>query len=223
MPTSKTRQQPATLQAQAEEQANQAHARRLAEIKALAPLLASLETLLPALTTRGLQVYPSQLSLEKERDAAGRQQSQLRLRTDAMFSGERPAKWLDALAALGFTEVSRSTYCVTVRRGRLVLVVDKPTQAEERARSATIYATRVAQESGPAAQQHLVETVLAQPWADSSHIHIGRAAGMPRDLQVTDDFGNVVQVGQRRYFCMAPFGFHHGGVLSLMDNLAAVV
>jgi hypothetical protein len=164
----KTRPQPATLQAQAEDQADREHTRRLAELQTLAPLLAGLQVFLPALADKGLRVYPSQLHLQRERDSAGRLQNQLRLRTDATFSGNATTRWLDALLGLGFVQLSQGPFSITLKRGRLVLVVDRPTSAEERSRSATTYATSVAEDAGPVAQRHLVDTVLSQPWATAT-------------------------------------------------------
>lgn len=135
---------PTSLQAQAEERANQDHTRRLAEIRAMAPLLARLDAFVPALRERGLEVYPTGVQLHTEyRD--GKQQRVLRIDTSGILDSRKPGRWLEALLALGFTEVSRTTGVVpqaVLRHRHLLLKVDVPESAAHRAAWATEFAQR---------------------------------------------------------------------------------
>lgn len=120
-----------TLQAETEAEATQTYTRRMAELKALAPLLARLDELRPALAERGLTIYPNSISLTSERLAGGYASDRhkvLRLRTDAMFERSRPSRWLAALRELGmevldFTKTG-SYGSALLRKNRLLLRVD---------------------------------------------------------------------------------------------------
>ena len=137
---------PTSLQAQAEERAHQDHTRRLAEIKAMAPLLDKLDAFVPALKERGLDIYPTGLQLHTEhRD--GKQRRVLRIDTCGIIDHRKPARWLEVLLALGFTEVSRTSGAypqAVLRNGHLWVKVDVPETAAQRAASAAAYAQRVA-------------------------------------------------------------------------------
>lgn len=122
---------PPSLKAEAETQANEIHSRRLAELDALAPLLAHLDALRPELTARKLPIYPDSLSLRRERltgGYGGPQTKVLRISTDAFFDHSRPSRWLAALLELGLRVLDfdhdGSYPTVLLRRGPLVLRVD---------------------------------------------------------------------------------------------------
>jgi hypothetical protein len=122
---------PTTLQAQAEQHANEAHSRRLAELRELAPLLARLDELVPALAERRLNVYPENLSLQRLRtgDLLGPRHKVLRITgAFSLYRSERPA-WYEAFRALGFRVVKHdaasTTYPTAVlRKGPLLVCVD---------------------------------------------------------------------------------------------------
>ena len=138
-----------SLQAQAETRANEDYSRRLAEIKAMAPLLARLDAFIPALKQRGLEVFASGLRLYTEH-REGRQQKLLRIDTAGILDSRRPAHWLEALLALGFIEVRRSGGAVpqvVLRNSHLWVQVDCPETLDERAAIASTYAQRMAAEA----------------------------------------------------------------------------
>lgn len=123
---------PLSLRAEAEAQATEIHSRRLAELAALAPLLAHLDALRPELTARKLTIYPVSVSLRRERltgGYSGPHTKVLRLTTDAMFDHSRPSRWLAALRELGlrvldFDKTGCSYGTVLLRKGPLVMRVD---------------------------------------------------------------------------------------------------
>lgn len=123
---------PPSLKAEAETQANEIHSRRMAELAALAPLLAHLDALRPELTARKLTIYPDSVSLRRERltgGYSGPHTKVLRLTTDAMFDHSRPSRWLAALRELGlrvldFDKTGCSYGTVLLRKGPLVMRVD---------------------------------------------------------------------------------------------------
>ncbi len=119
---------PTSLQAQAEEQANTDHRRRLAELQAMGPLFAKLDAFVPALAAQGLTIYPNSCRLS-HLHTGGRRTKVLRLRNGSLFDDRVPGRWLAALAGLGFVEVSRTKgpYPVALlRHGHLLLEVDAP-------------------------------------------------------------------------------------------------
>lgn len=137
---------PTSLQAQAEERANQDHSRRLAEIKAMAPLLARLDAFVPALKDQGLTVYVDGVRLYTQ-DRHGKRERLLRIDTCGVLDSRQPARWLHALLELGFTEVRRSeppVPQVTLRHGHLRVIIDAPETAAQKAASAAVYAQRAA-------------------------------------------------------------------------------
>lgn len=128
MPSPTTRYgRPLGLQAQAEEAANAEHNRRMAEIKALAPLLAQLDPHMPGLRALGLDINPDAMVLRHEH-VGHRRLRVLRVQTGGLFSdAKRICTWLEALHALGFAEVSRDACAyptALLRRGHLLLRVD---------------------------------------------------------------------------------------------------
>lgn len=127
-----TRPTPRTLQAEAEQHANDRHTARLAELHELAPLLAQLDTLRQPLAAAGLTLYPDALSLTRVRRDPGNWNSpRLKvLRIGGCFSvhsSQRPA-WHTALVDLGFRTLSHNAGSVyptaIMRKGTLLLEVD---------------------------------------------------------------------------------------------------
>lgn len=117
---------PPSLLAEAETKANETHSRRLAELQALAPLLAHLDALRPELTARKLTINPDCISLRKESLGVGAPYHKvLRLQVDAMFDKTRPARWLAALLELGLRVVDfdkEGIYpLVLLRKGPLLI------------------------------------------------------------------------------------------------------
>jgi hypothetical protein len=137
-----------SLQAQAEDRANQDHNRRMAEIKAMAPLLARLDAFVPALHDRGLEVYVSNLQLHTEY-MNDRRVKVLRIDTCGMLDSRRPARYLETLLAAGFVEEHRSEGVMPqaiLRHGHLRVKVDVPSTTAQRAAQAAAYACRAAAE-----------------------------------------------------------------------------
>lgn len=129
------------LASQALEAAESEHRARVAEIKALAPSLAQLDEIHPALQLVGLRIYPSQLRLRREPMGHGRSRSVLRIDTGGLFlSRPQIEKWLAALLTAGFAEVSRdSCSCAPtalLKRGTVYLRVDVCTAAAAAAAAA---------------------------------------------------------------------------------------
>lgn len=129
MPTTTT-----TLQAQAEQHATTEHARRMAEIKAMAPLLAQLDALLPQLGEHGLIVDVTDMRLQRVLGYGPHGRKALRINTGATFMAWQLVRlWYAALVALGFAEVHRtdSAYfpLALMRLGTLLLLVDVPPPA----------------------------------------------------------------------------------------------
>jgi hypothetical protein len=126
--------QPTTLLARAEQLAIEQHQRRMAELRDLAPLLARLEELLPALAQRGLEVGVSDYSLKLDSHQPtgfmGKRLKVIRLHTRGLLANDaRVMKWLDAFRELGFTEVERSNGVypsALLRKGHLLVRVDVP-------------------------------------------------------------------------------------------------
>lgn len=126
-----TRRYPSSLQAQAEQAANNTHSRRLSEVQAMAPLLAQLDALLPQLTDRGLRVYPDALRLQYVPDYSPARRKALRIDTGATMCDQQGVRrWYDGLISMGFAEVHRtdSDYfpLALMRRSTLLLLVDLP-------------------------------------------------------------------------------------------------
>lgn len=102
---------PTTLHARCEVEANEHHARRLAELKTLAPLLARLDELMPELQKRGMPVYPHQLSLWIENDPARgwrARRNVLRISTYSYGNAQARTSWFRAFLELGFKPLSVS-------------------------------------------------------------------------------------------------------------------
>lgn len=135
---------PQGLQAQAEEQANQDHSRRLAELQALAPLLARLDAFAPALAQAGLKLYPRSITLYTSTVGGRRSVKQLRIDTGGLFDSAAPQRWLDALVAAGFREVQRDGLdfggSALLKHGHLLVRVDLPRNKRNAAESAVRYA-----------------------------------------------------------------------------------
>ena len=126
-----------SLQAQAEQQANDAHTRRLAELHQLAPLFDRLQPLLPALEAAELHIHPADVSLERHYPdgRAGRALRCLRIRTRLLAgSATHPQRWIDTLLTLGFREIHRDSAQyyprAVLQRGHLLLMVDAPEPAQ---------------------------------------------------------------------------------------------
>ena len=121
----------ASLQAAAEAHANEVHARRLAELQAMAPLLAKLDCLRPVLAVHGLEVTPDNLSLYREAVCGNPRVRHrvLRLYTGIFPSADTTQRWLTALLAVGFEALSASPgVCPTalMRFGSLLIRIDVP-------------------------------------------------------------------------------------------------
>lgn len=129
MPATTTRYaRPLGLQAQAEEAANGNNNRRMAELQALAPLLALLDPFMPGLRALGLDLEPTDLWLAHEQ-IGHRRWRVLRARTSGVFMSDikRICDWMEALKALGFTEISRADGAyptALLRRGAMLIRVD---------------------------------------------------------------------------------------------------
>jgi hypothetical protein len=130
---------PTSLHARAVAWADEEHARRLAELRELAPLMDRLDELAPALKARGIELhlYVSDWSIKLDHYQPtgyfGKRLKVLRLNTRGLLSSdERPRKWLQALTELGFTEIERSGSVyptALLRKGHLLLRVDAPDMA----------------------------------------------------------------------------------------------
>jgi hypothetical protein len=123
-----TPRRPLGLQAQLEDAANGDHNRRMAEIQAMAPLLALLDPHMPGLRALGLDLSPDNLGLAHEH-IGGRRLKVLRAQTGGLFNDiRRTCEWLEALRALGFAEISRTDSAhyptALLRRGHLLVRVD---------------------------------------------------------------------------------------------------
>ncbi len=100
-----------SLLAQAKNQAHEEHNRRMADLKALAPLLEKLDAYVPQLEAQGLRFYSSNMGLRNERldPNARRVYKAVRLFTEGFTLAQRAAntaKWFKALTELGFKPVS---------------------------------------------------------------------------------------------------------------------
>lgn len=134
-PKPQARQPALTLHAAAQALADTEHARRTAELKTLAPQLVRLDALMPALKARGLELHPSNLSLEFYRPTGyfGRAYVMVRLGLYSWSTSEQPlleARW-KGLHELGFSVVEwgspDGSYPVAVlRRGPLLLTMRRP-------------------------------------------------------------------------------------------------
>jgi hypothetical protein len=151
------------LQAQAETDANQRHSRRLAELKALAPLLAQLDELMPSLTAQGLKLYPDQIGLT-HLDTGMRRMKVLRLDVASIFDKTRPVQWQDALLKAGFATVKHfeaGEYSHAVmRRGSLLLQVTAPTLGPVRRIDASAVRRVAAAMDGSGAPVTLVDATV---------------------------------------------------------------
>lgn len=142
MHTGSPRRAPSLL-AQAEQQANDAHTRRLAELHQLAPLLDRLQPLIPALEAAELHVHPGDVSLERHYPDGrnGRALRCLRIRTRLLTgSPTHSQRWIDTLLSMGFREVHRDAAAyyprAVLQRGHLLLMVDAPEPAQVAAAAA---------------------------------------------------------------------------------------
>lgn len=136
----KPQARPATLLAQATQDADETHRRRIAELKTLAPLLAHLDKLVPALAERGLNVHQGLIrGLYRWREPGNsewhrRTRNVLDLRTNGFWISDREqasTQWWQALIGLGFEVAERPTTSAfggnaILRRGPLLLRVDAP-------------------------------------------------------------------------------------------------
>ena len=120
------------LQAAAEAHANEVHTRRLAELQAMAPLLAKLDALCPALEARGLYVTPDNLSLYRETVCGANARVRhrvLRLQTGLFSTSETTQRWLTALLDMGFETLSATSGVyptALLRKGTLLIRLDVP-------------------------------------------------------------------------------------------------
>lgn len=140
---------PSTLLALAEQQANDEHSRRLAELRELQPLLARLDELQPRLAQHGLAIHPNDIHLGWYHPNGNyRQRRKLVRLFDLSFSRHAQAqRRLDALAELGFRELRRSgsLYPTAVlQRGHLLLEVDVPAPSDIGAATAKVQLQLVA-------------------------------------------------------------------------------
>lgn len=126
------RNQTPSLLAQAKDQANQEHNRRIAELTALAPALEKLDAYVPQLEAQGLRFYTHNLSLRREALAEGARTHRrvVRLHTDGYSLADKAAstaKWFKALNGLGFATVSTEPGLyptALLRKGALLLRID---------------------------------------------------------------------------------------------------
>lgn len=132
-----------SLLAQAEQQATEAHTRRLAELHQLAPLLDRLQPVLPALEAAELHVHPGDVSLARHYPdgPTGRALRCVRIHTCSITgSPTHPQRWIDTLLSLGFREVHRDSWDfyprAVLQRGHLLLMVDAPEPAQVSAAAA---------------------------------------------------------------------------------------
>lgn len=132
-----------SLRALAEQQANERHTRRLAELHTLAPLLERLEAVVPALQAAGLTISPRDIYLARHHPngPAGRALRAVRINTRPLCGDKTiPQRWLDVLLAQGFREIHRESFdqypLATLQRGHLILKVDAPTPAASAAAAA---------------------------------------------------------------------------------------
>lgn len=112
--------------------ADEIYTRRLAEIKAIEPLLARLDEILPALEERGLKVYADSLGLWGWYDDACRRRHALRITYPMSSDNQAGAqRWFDALTEIGFKVIKRSdsdsVYPTAVlKRGHLLVNINMP-------------------------------------------------------------------------------------------------
>jgi hypothetical protein len=123
-----------SLAKQMQQQADDIHARRSAEIKQLAPLLARFEELVPALAERGLKVHAEMFSRRNTyvSDGYGPRRNVLRIAMPMFMDNQTGTqRWLDAFTALGFSIVKASDANTawpnaTLKRGHLLVNIDVP-------------------------------------------------------------------------------------------------
>jgi len=121
---------PLSLQAEAQARATEAFNRRTAELKELAPLLAKLDELRPALEERGCTLYTDTITLERESLSGGYgdpRHKVLRLQTSGWFDKAKPRRFITALQDLGFKTLSTKPGpygSALLRKGTLLLRVD---------------------------------------------------------------------------------------------------
>lgn len=121
---------PPSLLAEAQARATEAFNRRQAELKELAPLLARLDELRPALADQGCTLYTDNISLHTERLAggySGPRSKVLRLSTTSWFDKAKPHRFIAALQGLGLKIVSTTPGpygSALLRKGPLLLRVD---------------------------------------------------------------------------------------------------
>lgn len=121
---------PQSLQAEAQARATETFKRRTAELKELAPLLARLDELRPALEERGCTLYTDNITLERESMSGGYgtpRHKVLRLQTSGWCDKTKPRRFITALQDLGFKTLSTrpGPYgSALLRKGSLLLRVD---------------------------------------------------------------------------------------------------
>lgn len=119
-----------SLHEEAQARATEAFNRRMAELAALAPLLAQLQELRPALEERGCTLYTDTITLERESLSGGYSMPRhkvLRLQTSGWCDKSKPRRFLTALQDLGLKVVSTrpAPYgSALLRKGALLLRVD---------------------------------------------------------------------------------------------------
>lgn len=124
-----TRRTP-SLQEEAQARATEAFNRRTAELKELAPLLARLDELRPALADQGCTLYTDNISLHTERllgGFSGPRSKVLRLMTNSWYDKAKPHRFIEALQGLGLKIVSTTPGpygSALLRKGPLLLRVD---------------------------------------------------------------------------------------------------
>jgi hypothetical protein len=132
-----------------QQHADRDHARRSAEIKALAPLLARFDECVPLLEARGITVYPEQLNLWKSFNERGKDVKCLLCSINVFGDDPVAQRWLDALLDIGFKVTERdkddSTYPMAVlKRGHLLLRISVPRKPAAIARLGTPITTLAA-------------------------------------------------------------------------------
>lgn len=122
---------PLSLKAEAQARAVETYNRRVAELEALAPLLAHLEELRPALQAdHGCTIYPDNITLSRESLSGGYgdpRHKVLRLQTSGWFDKTKPLRFITALQALGLKIVSTTPGpygSALLRKGPLLMRVD---------------------------------------------------------------------------------------------------
>lgn len=128
-PAAATRR-PLSLQAEAQARATEAFNRRTAELKELAPLLARLDELRPALEERGCTLYTDTITLEREHLSGSYHDPRhkvLRLQTSGWYDKAKPRRFITALQDLGFKTLSTKPGpygSALLRKGPLLMRVD---------------------------------------------------------------------------------------------------